>query len=46
VLELTRELPQVFLTTAEPDHLATLLDGAHAQPQVWQVEAGALHAAT
>jgi DNA replication and repair protein RecF len=42
VLALTRELPQVFLTTAEPDHLAGLLDGTHTTPQVWQVEGGAL----
>ena len=40
VLEFTRELPQVFLTTAEPDHLAGLLNGS---PQVWRVEGGALN---
>jgi len=43
VLELTRELPQVFLTTAEPDRLAGLLGAA---PQVWDVEDGALSAVT
>jgi len=42
VLELTREIPQVFLTTAEPDYLAGLMSRA---PQVWQVEDGALSAA-
>lgn len=41
VLELAREHPQVFLTTAEPDHVATAFDSA---PQVWQVEAGTLRA--
>jgi len=40
VLELTREIPQVFLTTAEPDYLAGLVGRA---PQVWQVEAGSLN---
>jgi DNA replication and repair protein RecF len=40
VLELTREIPQVFLTTAEPDYLAGLVGRA---PQVWQVEDGALN---
>jgi len=40
VLELTRAIPQVFLTTAEPDYLAGLVGRA---PQVWQVEGGALN---
>lgn len=39
VLELAREHPQVFLTTAEPDQLSGL---DTASPQVWQVEEGRL----
>lgn len=41
ILALTRDHPQVFLTTAEPDGLTALLPEA---AQVWHVEAGALHA--
>ena len=39
VLELAREHPQVFLTTAEPGAMADAFDRA---PQVWRVEAGTL----
>ena len=39
VLELAREHPQVFLTTAEPRTVTAAFDGA---PQVWRVEAGVL----
>ncbi len=39
VLELAREHPQVFMTTAEPRHVAADFDAA---PQVWRVENGAL----
>ena len=41
VLELAREHPQVFITTAEPEHMARAFDGT---PQVWRVEAGTLRA--
>lgn len=39
VLELAREHPQVFLTTAEPQYVVNAFDEA---PQVWRVEAGTL----
>lgn len=41
VLELAREHPQVFLTTAEPEHLGGAIEGV---TQVWSVEAGTLRA--